>query len=884
MSASLIESVEAFRIFGQEEVEQSIVERFEEMAVLFADRIAVSSQLVNLTYAAINHAANRVAYRLIDAGSDPDMPVALLLDQGAPLVIATLGVLKAGRFYVPLDPANPTQRNRHMLDDAGAKTLITHTYHLTVASALSDGGLDILNIDEIDVNVFDRNPNLSIAPSSLAYVLYTSGSTGNPKGVMHSHRNVLHNVMRHTNSYRICPDDRQSLLYTASVYGGQRDMYNALLNGAALYVYGIKKEGIQGLARWLDTNRVSIYCSVATIFRQFIETLDVSQRMNHIRLLKLGGEATYSREVDAFKHFFSPDCVMHCGLGSTETGLVRNFFINKSTVISGNTVPLGYPVDDLEVLLLNEAGQTVADEECGEIAIKSRYISLGYWRNTELTNKVFSTDSQSRDVRIYRTGDLGIIHPDGCLEHRGRRDFQIKIRGNRVEVPEIEMALTKLEAVKEAAVIGWKSPQGIDKLIAYLVASGSSKPSTKYLHKSLGAMLPDHMVPSYFLWLDAFPLLPNGKLDRNALPRPDSTPTMLEQSFVEAGTPVEKKLVEIWSAILGVVSIGIHDSFFELGGDSLSAVMLFARIDKVFGINLPMSTLVERPTITKLAPLLARRAARIEWSTIVPVKLTGDRPPLFCVHGVFGEQFFLRSLGGTLNQDRPLYALQSRRLDGKYFGFKTVEDIATIYLAEIRLVQPLGPYFLSGYSFGGNVALEIARQLKVAGEIVALLVLFDTNPPGRADVPAQGFLNALLGMPVDILDFSAKAILSRNKLGFRTRYRVVSRTMMSALKYIQSQVLHISLKVGWTLPVLMRDEYVGWNHYRLSLAYRPQSYAGDVTVFYTAKKKVRIEAEWKEFVSGTLTTYPLQGEHDTFFKMPHVQVLAAQLNRLLNES
>jgi amino acid adenylation domain-containing protein len=590
---------DSYREFKKEEIEQSISGRFESLVRLYPDRIAVSTQRDQYSYDYLNRSANRIARAILSHCRTKDFPVALLLDQGAPQIISTLGALKAGKFYVPLNPSNPSSRNKHMLYDSGARLIVTNNNNLFIADTLSGQEHQVLNIDRMANDITDEDLTISISPNDLAYILYTSGSTGNPKGIVQNHRNVLHNVMRHTNAYFICPEDRQTLLYTSSVYGGQRDMFNALLNGASLHVYVVKKEGIESLADWLIRNGITIYCSVTTVFRQFTNALTGSEQLDDIRLIKLGGEATYKREMDSYKKYFSSACIMHCGLGSTETGLARNYFINKSTSIGGNTVPLGYPVDGLDILLLDEAGNPLTTEAIGEIAIKSRYISLGYWHNPELTQKAFIPDPDDNESRIYRTGDLGYIHPDGCLEHRGRKDFQIKIRGNRIEAAEIEMALLRITTIKEAVIIGLKDDQGIDRLAAYIVASGEEKPSPNDLWKSLADTLPEFMIPSFFVWLASLPLLPNGKVDRHALPKPETADH--NQTHIAPATELEKKIAAIWHEVLGSEQISTQANFFAIGGHSLLAARVMVRINRSCNTRLPLSSLFENQTIAGLA-------------------------------------------------------------------------------------------------------------------------------------------------------------------------------------------------------------------------------------------------------------------------------------------
>ena len=594
-----IKPFDSFLEFQRDDIEQSISRRFEAVARTYPDRIAVSAQENQYSYDQLNRAANRVARSILSHCRNQDVPVALMLEQGAPQIITTLGALKAGRFYVPLDPTNPTTRNEYMLHDSAADIVLTNENNIEVATALAGPNRLVLNLDEITDDICEEDLADCPDPGYFAYILYTSGSTGNPKGIVQNHRNILHNVLRHTNAFRIRPDDRQTLLYTSSVYGGQRDMFNALLNGASLHVYVVKNEGIEGLAEWLVHKRISIYCSVTTVFRQLVARLSGLERFDDLRLIKLGGEATSIREVNAFKKYFSPDCIMHCGLGTTETGLVRNYFIGKSTEINANTVPLGYPVDDMDIMLLNDAGNPQSEGATGEIAVRSRYLSLGYWRKPDLTRLAFIADAADGESRIYRTGDMGFIHADGCLEHRGRRDHQIKVRGNRIETVEVEGALLGLESVKEAVVIGLKANQETDMLAAYLVPSREDIPSANDIWLTLANILPEFMIPSYFMWLESLPLLPNGKIDRQALPK--SAAPQVDHPFIAPTTDLEIKIANIWRELLTLERIGINENFFVIGGHSLLASQVISRINRCFHIRLPQSALFENQTIASLA-------------------------------------------------------------------------------------------------------------------------------------------------------------------------------------------------------------------------------------------------------------------------------------------
>jgi amino acid adenylation domain-containing protein len=617
---------------GAWDPEQSIPQRFEFVARQHATSLAVADGDVSLSYGELDRLANRMAGVLRTLPPDLSSPVAIFLPHGAAHIASTLGVLKAGGFYLPLDPHAPAERNEQLLSEAAARIVVTDTRHHTPAAALAREGQRIVNIDCLEETAADGTADQPVAPTALAYILYTSGSTGKPKGVMHTHRNVLHNALRHADIYGISPLDRQTLLYAPTVYGGQRDMYNALLNGASLHVYAVKQQGMVGLKEWLAARQISIYCSVTTVFRHLCDTLTDADHFAHLRLIKLGGEASYRTDVERFKRHFSTDCVLHCGLGSTETGLARSLFVHHSTPVTGDTVALGYPVTDMQVLVCDETGSPVADGVLGEIAIRSQYVALGYWRDPALTRAAFVVDPVDPRFRTYFTGDLGVIASDGCLEHRGRRDFQIKIRGNRVEPAEIEIALLRQPGIKEAAVVAWKAEGTIDKLVAFLVGPEERRPTKSALHDALAKSLPAHMIPSHFCWLEVLPTLPNGKLDRKTLSvRRMPMPIERASEATPPRTPLEARLAGVWCAVLDTETVGVHDNFFGLGGDSLAAMILLTRLDEEFGLDISPATFADNATIDDLAKLIGANDKSNRFPVLVPIRTSGTQAPIFCV-------------------------------------------------------------------------------------------------------------------------------------------------------------------------------------------------------------------------------------------------------------
>jgi acyl-coenzyme A synthetase/AMP-(fatty) acid ligase/acyl carrier protein len=355
------------------------------------------------------------------------------------------------------------------------------------------------------------------------------------------------------------------------------------------------------VASWLMTEEISICIFAASLFRNFSRTLNGTEKFPQVRLVKLGSEPVGRADAELYKRHFSPGCILVNWLACTEAGNIAHSFIDKKTEITEDVVPVGYAVEDKEVLLLDDNGKQVGFNQIGEIAVKSRYLSPGYWRRPDLTQAKFLPDPKGGDERIYLTGDLGRMHPDGCLEYMGRKDFQVKVRGYRIEAAEIEKALLQLPAIREAVVVAAEDKSGDRRLIAYLVLNSYPAASVSELRSFLKNSLPTYMVPSAFVFLDALPLAPNGKVDRRALPDPGQSRPELDMSLVLPRTPVEQELAKIWAGVLDKECVGIHDNFFDLGGDSLLAVKIISRVRDLWNVDLPLKMLFEKPTIAELA-------------------------------------------------------------------------------------------------------------------------------------------------------------------------------------------------------------------------------------------------------------------------------------------
>ena len=578
--------------FDRSAITSSLSARFEAIAAALPDKIAFVGEGKQITYAEIDRQANRIAHDLLSVTRRRNEPVVLYLDQGSALIAAILGTLKAGKCYVPLDPENPTQRSRRLVEGGGCRIVVTDAAHCDRAGELLAEGDAVRVIENLSPDLPQHSPGVSVSPRDPAYIIFTSGSTGEPKGVVQNHESVLHSTYLFTKLLEVTPDDRTSQIYTPGVYGAQRDTMLALMNGATLCHFPTRERGTVGLADWLDRHRVTIFHGVATVFRRLMAEVLPDKVFQSVRLLKIGGEATAWRDVDLFRQHFSPTCRLFCGFFTSETNLVTDCFVTVDTPRSGQQVPLGHVVEDKEVLILDDAGQPLPNGEVGEIAIKSRYLSPGYIGQPELNAQKYRVSADDPLVRIYLTGDRGVRHADGTVEHRGRLDFQVKIRGFRVDISEIEGTILNYPGIKEAAVAVHEFRAGEPRIVAYLVFDNPERPDVAGLRAFLRDRLSGYMIPAQFVAMASFPQTRSGKVDRQNLPKPQVVQRTDPDSFVPPGSELERELQGIWEEVLNIGGIGARDDFFDIGGDSLAATQLILLLQERFGVGIAAEALL----------------------------------------------------------------------------------------------------------------------------------------------------------------------------------------------------------------------------------------------------------------------------------------------------
>jgi len=577
----------------------SLGQAFQAVAQAYGSQPALQTDSETLTYAALNEAANRVANGL---SLPPGTPLGLLFGSETDMVIAFLGAIKAGGVAVPMDPTHPSARLQAIFENSGAPLILTQAQHQPLASQIT-GSLDKIQTLCTFAQASSAEPELQNPEGTPLYLLYTSGSTGTPKGVIQTHQNALFFTHRYVENLAIRPQDRLSLLSSFTFDAGLMDIFGALLSGATLCLYNVRQRGLLELPDWLNRQGITILHAVPTIYRQLLSSLKQDQRFPSVRLVVLGGEAALAEDLEGFNRHFADDGWLINGFGPTESTLALQAFFAAGSTCDTTALPLGQAIEGMQVMLTNPQGAVIEGVGRGELVLCCPHLALGYHSQETKTDAAFFLDAQGR--RCYRTGDLAKRTARGEFFHAGRRDFQVKVRGHRVEIAEIEAACLALPGVQQAVVHGLPN-DGQISLCTYLVVDTQCPPDPKQARKLLTQTLPQYMIPEHFMVLESLPLTVTGKIDRAALPQPQRQQQTPGLVFAGPQTPTEKALATIWRELLKIDMLGIHDNFFSLGAHSLIAIQAIIKIRDHFLMDLPLHALFENPTIAGLAQALTQ--------------------------------------------------------------------------------------------------------------------------------------------------------------------------------------------------------------------------------------------------------------------------------------
>lgn len=866
----------------------SITAQFEAQAAINPGSIALACGSEQITYGQLNAQVNQLAHYLQKLGVGPDVPVGVCLDRSPLIIIALLAILKAGGVCVPLDPTYPQDRLHTILEDTQLSILLTQETltaklpHYRNSPICLDTNWDSIALESPD------NPKFALTSDNLAYILYTSGSTGKPKGVEMPSSNIWHYVQSIDKHLQIRPDDIYLHTASFSFSSSIRQFLTPLTRGAKLVIatHEQTKNPLQ-LFQLMQAENVTVCDSLQEVWSHGLHALETisPSEANHrlpqkLRVLVFSGSLLTADFLQTLRQHLENQPQIINVYGQSETTGNTAYPIPADFTQATGRVSVGRPLAYRQTYILNSELQPVPIGLIGELHVSGCSLSRGYLHLPELTQEKYIPNpfaTEGAGPILYKTGDLARYLPDGNIEIIGRTDFQVKIRGMRVETGEIESVLLQHPAVKQAVVAARDTAAGERFLAAYYVAAPDQTPVNAELRAFLKQHLPDYMVPAAFMRLEAMPLTPNGKLNRLGLPEPELDQHESNAPAVAPRDELEQKLVEIWRQVLGLKQIGIRDSFFDLGGHSLLAVELFAVMEREFGKNLILATLLQAPTIEQLATYI-RDNQELDTKSLVVMQPKGTKPPLFCIHAVGGNLLSYKELLTHLEPDQPVYGLQAQGLDGKQPILTKVEDMAALYIGEMKTVQPDGPYFIVGHSFGGFVAFEIAQQLQAAGDEVAFLGLFDAIIPGaRGRVPHQEVLRrhwqefSQTGPAYFLQKLRQKITATQNELE-QSWKRLKG-------KYYQKQ--------GVALPHTIRNLPIKQANHQAARAYQLQVYPGVVTLFRAQERFHTVAWEldpflgWGPLAGGGLEVIDVPGDHESCLKEPHISSLAAEVTACL---
>lgn len=863
---------------------------------LIADRARTNGQATALrqggeciTYAELEATSNRLARRLMRLGAGTGTRVAVFMERSVRPPVAILAILKTGAAWVPLDPNYPADRLQYMISDCNTALLFTEQ---SLAGRLQTGSTAVCEAETAWQDLVAENPGplrVPVKPDSIAYVIYTSGTTGRPKGVMIEHRNLAHYVQSLRDAVGVKADD--VYLHTASFAfsSSVRQMMLPLSIGAEVVVASAA-EIADPLAMFgvIRQHGVTVMDLVPSHWAACIGALQAAaeserQRLlnNRLRLVLSASEALWSDVPRRWRAVAGKATRLINMFGQTETcGIAATYPIPEDLDSESRIVLVGRPIPNTYIYVLDTNRQPVPAGVAGEVYVGGPGVGAGYLGLPELTSERFIADPLRTGGRLYRTGDVGRYTATGELDFLGRQDSQVKIRGHRVELGEIEAVLRRFEGVSEVAVVLRPTKTGDVQVVAYYAAPDRSRAEPAQLREHLRRNLPTYMVPSGFVRLERLPLTPNGKLDRKALPEPQWEEAQTGAECVVPRTETEKALCEMWAGVLGVSRVGMEDNFFDLGGHSLLAVTLFGRIRARFGVELPLASLFQAATVAAMAAMIDQGGYQSRWHYIVPIHAQGSRPPFFCVHGIGGNVVEYHHLAALMPPDQPFIGIQAAGLQGGWKMKCRAEEMAAEYIRELRQFQPQGPYYLGGSSFGGLLAFEMARQLHAMGQRVALLALFDTWGPGYP----QRLIAKKRGATRDFL-----WLLERLQM-YASDLHLIPRR--ERIPYLFEKVRHARAKVGRWVPQQLRRLRRTVEHrllpkrikaveqagHQAKRFYVPGVYAGKAILFRASKQEHGIRFDESNglagMAAGGLEIHVVEGHHGAMILEPQVRFLA----------
>jgi amino acid adenylation domain-containing protein len=863
--------------------EGSIQQIFEREMAARPDAIALEFGDEQISYRALNQQANKLAQRLRREGVGPEVFVGVMLERSSELIVALLGITKAGGAYVPINLTDPQKRIEFVLDDAGARVVVTRRQLAANLTGENLKDLTLVYVDELSEES-SEDPQVNSIPDNLAYLMYTSGSTGIPKGVGITQRNII-GFVKAANYASLTSDEIFLQICPVSFDMSTLEIWGALLNGGRLVVFPPTLPSLSELGEYLTRTQVTSVVLTTGLFHQFIDA-NVSN-IGAVRQLLTGGDALSPTHARRGLEQMDNVTIVN-GYGPTESTVFACCYPVERDRIA-TSVPIGRPVSNTRLYIIN-AMQPAGVGERGELFIGGHGLGRGYHRRPDQTAERFQPDPYGPEpgARLYRTGDAARYLNDGMIQFLGRIDDQVKISGFRIEPREISAVLSTHPSLTAAAVVVREDNPGQKFLVAYVVGNTETTPNSDELRGYLKERLPEYMVPSVYVPLEALPLTANGKVDWRALPAPQVSLTRAGREYVAPRNDLQQQLVDIWEELFKLHPIGITDNFFELGGHSLQMIMLVARVEERLGKRVTMAELFDDPTIEHLADLIGHGKESLFQSLLVPLQPEGTKPALFGPHASGGSVWCYKELVQSLGNDQPFYGVQPRAPENGLTYNTEIEAMASDYVQALRGHQPKGPYWLTGWSMGGVIAYEMARQLQQQGQQVAMLALIDAGAPKPDETEHNwGILLSLFAFDLGLNRESVKKPLE------------TSLPQMAQLRQLWAEARRAGVVPAEITLVEFRQLFDTFKiHANAILRYRPGKFDGSVTLFrpeedfddllfgndpeYLAWKAERRKRKdqlqgWDKLVTGDIDVRIVPGNHFSMLREPNVQVLAEQL-------
>ena len=851
-----------------------------ERAGEYANKTAVTFGKQKISYKKLNGRANQFAALLIKNGVKKGDKVALAIDRSMELIIALIAIMKTGAVYLPLDPQFPLNRINYMLEDSEAATMIISKKHKGIYQSNAKELLieeEWLNLDNYPIN----DPVVSVTGDDLVYILYTSGSTGMPKGVQVAHHNLVNFLYSMQKQPGINAGDKLLAVTTISFDIAGLELFLPLLTGAEVIIVDAEasKDG-RVLLDIIKQQNITVMQATPYTWRIMLEA-----GWNENTPIKVicGGEAL---PLELAGRIIPRATSLWNVYGPTETTVWSTI---KQVKAADKVISIGRPIDNTSIYILDKYLKPLAPGVAGEIYIGGDGIAKGYLNRPELTAEKFVADpfAKQPENKMYRTGDMGKFLEDGEIECLGRADAQVKIRGYRIETGEIEFQLVNGTNIKEAVVVPVADSSGINKLVAFVVINEHNETvditeRTENWKKALKAALPEYMIPDNFIIVPVMPLTPNGKIDKKALSKHGASTSAEGNEYVAPRTDTEQLVAAIWSEFLGIEKISIHDNFFKLGGHSLIAVQVMTQIEKETGKRLPLSALFDTSTVEKLAKLLTSGGTANSWNSLVAIKPEGNKMPLYMVHGAGLNVLLFNTLAMGMSPDQPVYGLQAKGLNGVDEPLSSIEDIAAHYIDSILEQNPHGPYALAGYSFGGIIAYEMAKQFEALGKEVKMLAMFDTY------AYRSPHYDPLLVKLIKRTRFFIKKVWHAFSFsnGFKNtisnKSTAVKRKLIRSywkIKYGKNQ--NQPGFFGYSNKIDEMNEYAE-KHYQL----KPQNIT--LEVFRAENRTFYMDdfeyLGWLPYALKGVNIHKIPGEHNTIFRPPNDKIFAGVLQKCLDEA